>query len=274
MKALIALLALSLFIPTVDAVELRGELKQGGLLLGRVDPGARVWLNGEEIKVAGDGRFIFGFGREAAATALLRFTNGNGEVEERTLSIAPQDYKIERVNGLPPKTVNIPPEEKARRAREGAMVADARAQTAEIFAWANGFQLPVEGARISGVYGSQRILNGEPRWPHYGLDMAAPVGTPVKAPASGIVRLAQGDFLLEGGIIIIDHGFGVSSTLMHLRSVDVKVGDKVERGDVVATLGQSGRATGPHVDWRINWGKVRVDPALALNIQPFDDAAQ
>lgn len=253
-----------------QALELNGVLKQGGLLIGKVSPGAKVWLDGQLLDVTEDGRFVFGFPREAAESAVLRFTNGAGEIEERTLDIAPQNYDIQRVDGLPPRTVNIPEEEKKRRARERDMVKVARADQNRELHWAKGFKLPVEGARISGVYGSQRILNGEPRWPHYGIDYAAPVGTPVKAPASGVVRLAEGDFLLEGGIIIIDHGFGVSSTLMHLHSVDVEVGQRVSTGDVVATLGASGRATGPHLDWRMNWGSVRVDPALALEIKAIE----
>ncbi|MGD8327221.1 MAG: M23 family metallopeptidase [Sphingomonadales bacterium] len=251
------------------ALELSGMLKQGGLLIGKVSPGAKVWLDDKPLDVTADGRFIFGFPREAASSAVLRFTNGAGEVEERTLEIAPQNYKIDRIDGLPPRTVTIPEEEKKRRAKERSMVVNARADQSRDLYWANGFRLPVEGARISGVYGSQRILNGKPSWPHYGLDMAAPVGTAVKAPAAGVVKLAQSDFLLEGGIIIIDHGFGVSSTLMHLNSVDVEVGQFVTPDDVVATLGSSGRATGPHLDWRINWKDVRVDPALALEIKPI-----
>lgn len=259
--------ALILALPA-EALELSGALKQGGLVLGQVAPGSRVWLDGAEIKVAGDGRFIFGFAREAGAKAVLSFASPDGVREQRQLAIAPQDYAIDRVDGLPPATVTIPPEEAARRQRESALVQQARAPVSELLAWADGFILPVAGARISGVYGAQRILNGEPRWPHYGLDLAAPVGTPVTAPAAGIVRLAETDFLLEGGIVIIDHGFGVSSTLMHLHSVAVTKGQSVRQGEVVATLGMSGRANGPHVDWRINWGDVRVDPRLALEMRP------
>ena len=126
--------------------------------------------------------------------------------------------------------------------------------------------LPAQG-RISGVYGSQRILNGEPRSPHYGLDVAAPIHTPVMAPLGGIITLAEPDFLLEGGIIIIDHGFGVSSTVFHLQSVDVIVGQPVQKGEQIGTIGATGRASGPHVDWRVNWGKVRLDPGLLVGLQ-------
>jgi len=250
---------------SADALELYGSLKQGGLVIGRDNPGTRVFLDDTPLKVGPDGRFVFGFGRDAGPSASLRIIYADGREIVRTLPIEAQTYDIERVDGLPPKTVIIPEEEKIRREKETAKVREARANSSDALDWAGGFSRPADG-RISGVYGSQRILNGEPRWPHYGLDIAADVGAPVRAPAGGVVRLAEKDFLLEGGIIIIDHGFGVSSTLMHLSSVEVTVGQRVERGEVIAKLGATGRASGPHVDWRINWGSVRLDPALALNL--------
>ncbi|MCG8506759.1 MAG: M23 family metallopeptidase, partial [Sphingomonadales bacterium] len=136
--------------------------------------------------------------------------------------------------------------------------------------WAAGFVWPAIG-RVSGVYGSQRILNGEPRFPHYGLDVAAPTGAPVVAPNSGRVVLAEPDFLLEGGIVIIDHGFGVTSTLFHLSSVDVAVGQEVARGQRIGAVGATGRASGPHVDWRVNWNKVRLDPELLIGPMPAEE---
>lgn len=245
------------------ALELHGSLKQGGLVLGQDKPGIQVFLDGEPLKVDALGRFVFGFGREAGPEANLIIIYSDGTTLNRTLEIAEQVYNIERVDGLPPKTVTVPEEEKIRRARETGMVREARQGVTDATDWAAGFSLPADG-RISGVYGSQRILNGEPRWPHFGLDIAAPLYSPVKAPAGGVVKLAERDFLLEGGIIIIDHGFGLTSTLMHLAEVTVKAGQRIEMGEVIASLGATGRATGPHVDWRINWGSVRLDPALAL----------
>ena len=143
------------------------------------------------------------------------------------------------------------------------MVREARSFKTDDLAWLSGFIRPAEG-RFSGFYGSQRILNGKPRSPHYGLDIAGPTGTPIIAPASGVVRLAVPDFLLEGGIVIIDHGFGVTSTLFHMNSVDVKKGQAVRQGEQIGTIGQTGRASGPHVDWRVNWGNVRLDPILLI----------
>ena len=250
---------------SANATTYIGQFKQGGLIIGQGDPGIEVYLDDNQVKVDETGRFVFGFGRDAGPVAILKIVFPNGNTSQSSFPIEKQVYDIERVDGLPPKTVNVPEEEKIRRQKETGLVRTARNTSTEALDWVKGFSLPAEG-RISGVYGSQRILNGVPRWPHYGLVIAAPVGSEVKAPAGGVVRLAEPDFLLEGGIIILDHGFGVTSTLMHLSSVDVSVGQRVERGEVIAKLGATGRATGPHLDWRINWGSVRLDPALALNL--------
>ncbi|GAB4130411.1 MAG: M23 family metallopeptidase [Rhodothalassiaceae bacterium] len=257
-----ALLAALLSFPAL-AVELRGTLAQGGLVVGRADPGARALLDGEELPVTGDGWFVFGFGRDAPLDHSLIVIESDGRRTRHDFRLEDREFPVEHVDGLPPRTVTIPPEEQGRRAREAAMVARARAATSDLRHWTGSFIRPAEG-RISGVYGSQRILNGEPRSLHYGLDIAAPTGTEVVAPAAGIVRLAEPDFLLEGGIIIIDHGFGVSSTLFHLARVDVRVGDRVAQGDPVGAIGATGRASGPHVDWRVNWRDVRIDPALLV----------
>lgn len=248
------------------SAELSGVLTQGSMVTGKVDPGTYLSLDGRQVQVAPDGRFVFGIGRDAASRAELEITHPDGSVERRTLSIAPREYDIRRVDGLPERTVTVPPEEAERRKKETAMVGAARAAFSNQFFWEEEFILPAEG-RISGVYGSQSILNGKPRAPHYGLDIAAPVGTPVKAPASGTIVLAETDFLFEGGLIIIDHGFGVFSALLHLNSVDVKTGDKIKRGDIIATIGQSGRATGAHVDWRMNWQDIRIDPGLLVDLE-------
>ena len=252
---------------------LDGRLTQGGLLVGHVAPGAAVRLDGKAVKVAPDGRFVIGFGREAAPAHVIEIVTAAGAVERHRLTVTARHYRIERVDGLPPKTVTLPPEYAERRARETAMVRAARAVLSDRLDWADGFMLPAKG-RISGVYGSQRILNGKPRWPHFGLDVAAPEGTPVVAPAGGVVRLAAPDFLLEGGILIIDHGFGVSSTLMHLSRIDVTLGEEVKKGQRVGAIGATGRATGPHVDWRINWRSERLDPGLLVALPSESGAGQ
>ena len=264
-SVLIILVGLFLASPS-DAVELEGPLTQGGMVTGVAEPGTKLTLDGVAVPVAENGRFIFGFGRDAASRAMLEITYPDGRAETLTLDIATREYDIRRIDGLPQRTGTVPPEEQTRRRQERAMVGEARAVFSEQFHWTEDFILPAEG-RISGVYGSQSILNGEPRSPHYGLDIAAPTGTPVVAPASGTIVLAETGFLFEGGLIIIDHGFGVFSALLHLNTVDVKTGDEVKRGEVIATLGATGRATGPHVDWRMNWRNVRIDPGLLVDLE-------
>lgn len=269
---LLALLLLATATATATAqsagsMELEGALIQGGMLRGRVAPGSRVELDGRAIMVGAGGEFVFGLGRDAPGEAMLRAIDAEGNIEARRLTISPQTYNIERIDGLPPRTVTIPPEEKARRARERSMVGRARSVMSDRLNWQGAFAWPARG-RVSGVYGSQRILNGEPRTPHYGLDVAAPVNTPVRAPQTGRIVLAEADFLLEGGIIIIDHGFGIFSTLFHMQSVDVRVGDLVNKGAHIGGVGARGRASGPHVDWRVNWNKVRLDPLLLVDGQP------
>ena len=254
------------------AVELKGNFQQGGMVVGHIDDGkvaSEVWLNDKPVKIGADGYFVFGFLRDEAPSAVLKIIYDDGSVAEQILEIAAQTYDIERVDGLPPKTVDIPPEELARRRIERSKVSTARSSNGDQLHWLETFIKPAEG-RISGVYGSQRILNGSPRFPHYGLDVAAPIGTAIVAPASGVITLADPDFLLEGGIVIIDHGFSIFSTLFHMNSVAVSLGQQVAQGEVIGTVGQKGRASGPHVDWRINWGKVRLDPQLLL-VPAVDD---
>lgn len=254
---------------TAKSLDMKGSLTQGGMVLGQVSPGSRVEVAGKPVKVGSGGEFVFGLGRDAPGEVTIRSTDLDGVEETRTLVISAQSYDIERVDGLPPKTVTVPPEEKARRARERGMVGKARGKMSNQLNWQDAFVWPAKG-RVSGVYGSQRILNGKPRSPHYGLDVAAPVNTPVRAPQAGRIVLAQPDFLLEGGIIIIDHGFGIFSTLFHLQSVDVSEGDLVAKGDHIGGIGATGRASGPHVDWRVNWNKVRLDPFLLVDGTPME----
>ena len=257
------------FVPVVFATgvlaapQLNGSPTQGGMLWGKVEPDTIILLDGSAVDVHESGVFAIGFGRDHVASAKLEYKYSDGKTEFQNIAIQPREFDIERVNGLPPKTVTPPPEWTARRKIENGRVRSARAVMMSETQWVAGFQKPAEG-RFSGFYGSQRILNGEPRSPHYGLDIAADVGTPIWAPAGGVVRLAAPDFLLEGGIVIIDHGMGITSTLFHMNSVTVKEGARVAKGDAIGTVGAKGRANGPHVDWRVNWKNVRLDPMLVL----------
>ena len=210
-----------------------------------------------------DGHFVFGFGRDHDKDAILEIRSAGGEYERKSLSVAQREYEIQRIDNLDSKMVSPPEGLWERIAADRTLVANARAPKTEMPYFIEGFIRPAEGP-VSGVYGSQRILNGTPKQPHYGVDYAAPEGAPVIAPASGIVRLAQSDLYYTGGTVIIDHGYNVSSTLMHMSAVHVKEGQKVKQGDLIGAVGATGRATGPHLDWRMNWRDRRIDPALVL----------
>ncbi|GHF20967.1 peptidase [Kordiimonas sediminis] len=260
-------LLLSGFSLSASALDIEGSLVQGGFAYGKVAPGSTVWLDNKPIYVGEEGDFVLGFGRDHPAQSRLSISSPTtNSMETHTLDIADRDFDIERVNGLPPKTVSPPPEWAARRKLETGRVAKGRAAVSTDTFWKTGFIKPAKG-RFSGFYGSQRILNGKPRSPHYGLDIAGPIGTPIYAPAGGKVTLAAPDFLLEGGIVIIDHGYGVSSTLFHMDTVTVSEGQIIEQGDPIGTIGEKGRASGPHVDWRLNWRSVRLDPALVIGLE-------
>jgi len=243
-------------------LKLPDHLQQGELVICHASPGSQVTLGGKPLHVARDGTFVFGLDRDAPATVTLEIRDANGSATTRQIKVAKRQYHIEHVEGLPQKTVTPDPETATRIEREQAAVAEARKRDDEREDFLRGFALPVAGARISGVYGSQRIDNGTPKSPHMGLDMAVPEGTPVHAPAAGIVTFAEPDLVLTGGTIMIDHGYGLTSSLAHMSRLDVKVGEHVARGQVVGASGMTGRASGPHVHWGFNWFDVRLDPAL------------
>ncbi|NMP32348.1 M23 family metallopeptidase [Thalassotalea sp. M1531] len=246
-------------------VKLNGDISQGGLIVGQTEQGASVYLNDKELKVSKDGYFAFGFGRDDKSNYQLRVVNSEGVEEIKTMTPKAREYKIQRVNGIKKSIMNPNPKAVARAKKDSSQVKAARAISSDNTYFAQGFNAPMAGA-ITGVYGSQRIYNGVPKTPHYGLDYAGKKGDPVKAPASGIVTLNVPDMFYSGGTLIIDHGHGVTSTFLHLSDSYVKVGDTVNQGDVVAAVGSTGRSTGPHLDWRINWYQTRLDPALALKL--------
>ena len=253
-----------------SCVELKGSLTQGGLIWGTVPPGSRVTLDGETLDVLQAGTTIAGFGRNAAATAEL-VVEGGADVCRQTLQITPRQYAVQRVQGVPQKTVTPPPEQLARIRREQALVNAAKAQRLLrpdlLQAALAGFQWPTVGP-ISGVYGSQRYYNGAAGNPHYGVDVAVPTGTVVLAPAAGVVTLAEPDLFYSGGTVILDHGFRFSSAFLHMSKVLVEVGEEVNSGDVIGEVGATGRATGPHLDWRMSWRNHRIDPQLLAPTMP------
>ena len=243
------------------AQNLPATVSQGGLVITHVAPGSKVTVNGKPIRVGEDGTVVFGAGRDEKGPLTVSI-NGRST---QAIGVLPRDWPIERVNGVPPKTVNPPPDIAERIKREQAEVTVARDRDDDREDFTHGFIWPVQG-RISGRFGNQRIYNGDPKAPHSGMDIAVPQGTPVKAPASGIVTFAKPDLYLTGGTILIDHGFGLSSNFLHLSRLDVRVGQRVKQGEVIGAAGMTGRATGPHVHWGFNWFGVRLDPLLLPGI--------
>lgn len=257
---LLALLCVSL--PWARALELNGPLVQGGLVIGKVAPGTKVSLDGRAVRVADDGTFLIGFDRDAPKSQVLKAGD-----ETRALAIARRTYDIQRVTGIAGQIMNPSPEDLQRIQREQLLVTAARGRDEPRTDFIAGFAWPITG-RISGVYGSQRFYNGEPSRPHYGVDVAAPVGAVVHAPAAGVVTLAESDLFYSGGTVIIDHGHSLSSSFLHLSAVLVQPGQRVEKGEPIARVGATGRATGPHLDWRMNWRDAKVDPQLLAGAMP------
>ena len=245
----------------------KGSWQQGSLLLGQVKPGYSVRHNDQLLKTTDDGHFLFGLGRNASESSRFVISDANGSTVEQIYPVASRDYKIQRIEGVPQSTVEPPAEQLQRIKSDSRLVRAARQPVTDQADFLQGFIKPLDGP-ITGVYGSQRFYNGVPKSPHYGIDYAAPTGTVVVAPAAGVVRLAHPDLFYSGGTMIIDHGHGLTSSFLHLSENLVTVGSRVERGDPIAKVGATGRATGPHLDWRMNWRNVRVDPELVLESLP------
>ena len=265
----IALAGLLGLAAAAQALELTGPQRQGGLLAGVIEPGGQVEAFGQRIPVDESGRFVLGLGRDAPASVRLRVTTAAGEVREHTLSVAPRDYEIQRIDGLPANQVSPDAETLARIRADAARVREARRRRIDERHFDAGWIWPLTGP-ISGVYGSQRILNGKPRQPHYGIDIARATGTPVRAPSDGVVTLAAEDLFFSGGTLIVDHGQGLSSSFLHLSRIRVEPGDVVRQGEVIAEVGATGRVTGAHLDWRMNWFDQRIDPSLL--VPPMQEA--
>lgn len=256
------LLSVALGVAASDRrTEVAEVVTQGALVRGVTAAGNRVKLGGRALRVDAAGRFVFGVGRDERGPLQLRVDWFDGARETINLKVQERDWPIEHVRGVPPATVEPPPEIAARIAREQAAVAAARARDDARSDFAGEFEWPLQG-RISGRFGSARSYNGKPGTPHSGTDVAAPAGTVLRAPAPGVVTFAEPDLYLTGGTLLLDHGHGVTSAFLHLSRIDVSVGQRVERGDVLGAVGATGRATGPHMHWGLNWFEVRLDPQL------------
>jgi murein DD-endopeptidase MepM/ murein hydrolase activator NlpD len=245
-----------------EAVELNGTLAQGGLVVGHAQPGSVITLDGQSVAVAANGVFVMGFARDAEETARLKVLGPGGAVEEQTLSIAKQTYQVQRIDGLPTRKVTPNPADVAHIKADNAKIGAVRSFMSTDPRFLSGFRWPVSGP-ISGVFGSQRILNGKPKSPHNGVDIAAPRGSTIQTPADGVVALVADDMFYTGKTMMIDHGLGLTSVYAHMDDIFVIEGQVLSQGDALGTVGQTGRATGPHLHWGLTWKSVHVDPQLA-----------
>ena len=262
MKKVLLIIAI-LFSTNTFAIEFTGKFIQGHFIIGKTDPKAKILIDKKEIKVSKNGYFVFGIDRDRKFDVLItKIINGNKE--KIVKKVFKRKYKIQRIDGLEESKVTPPEEVYKRIKEENNKIGEARAINSDLTFFKNKFIMPVEGI-ITGVYGSQRILNGKPRWPHYGIDIAADQGTMILSSGTGVVTMAEDDLYYTGGTIIMDHGHGISTIYSHLENVLVSVGDQINQGDVIGTVGSTGRSTGPHLDFRINWFQTRLDPMSVLS---------
>ena len=264
-KIISRLIFLIIFFTTtqLNAIEFKGKFLQGHYIVGITDPTAKIIVGKKEVKVSKDGYFVFGIDRDRKFDiSIAKIINSKKEII--TKQVLKRKYNIQRIDGLEESKVTPPESVYKRIKEENNKIGEARAINSDILFFKNQFIMPVEGI-ISGVYGSQRILNGKPKWPHYGIDIAAKKGTMIKSSGSGTVTMAEDDLYYTGGTIIMDHGHGISTIYSHLETVLVSVGDKINKGDIIGTVGSTGRSTGPHLDFRVNWFQTRLDPMSVLN---------
>ena len=262
--ALVVLLAVQ---EPASALLVSGRIEQGGIVFGTVDKNATVILDNRQLSVSDRGRFVFGLDRDAKSTATVLVRYPDGQEVTEVLSVKQREWKIEYVDGLPNNTVMPDPDTTRRIRVEGGLIIAARKNTESLPFYETGFLLPAEG-RISGVFGSQRILNGQPRSPHSGLDIAGPIGTPIRATADGIVSLVHGGMVLTGKTVMIDHGFGLDSVYIHMSEITVKEGQVIRQGDIIGKKGMTGRTNGPHLHFGLSWYGAKLDPQTVLEALP------
>ena len=266
MKKFFYFILILFFTKGASAVEFQGKFIQGHFIIGKTKPGTKVLIDKKEVRVTNDGYFVFGIGRDRKYDVVIAL-NKDGNKQKIVKKVLKRKYNIQRIDGLPEEQVTPPEEVHVRIKKENKLIGDAKAIDSNLTYFKNKFIVPIENTIISGVYGSQRILNGEPKWPHYGLDFAADEGTTIKAMLDGIVTLAEPDLYYTGGTLMFDHGHGISTIYLHMQKLLVKKGQKIKQGDVIGTVGSTGRATGAHLDVRLNWFQTRLDPETVLNIK-------
>ena len=266
MKRILLIISFYLFFNNLHSLELKGEFYQGNLIIGQTEPGSQIFIDKSKIKVSKDGYFAFGLSKDRKNDVVINVVNQN-KTEEITKKVYKKKYQIQKIDGLPSAQVTPPKEVYERIKNDNKLIAEARSVDSDYTYFSNKFNVPIENSIITGVYGSQRILNGIPKSPHYGLDFAAKEGTPIKAMLDGVVTLSEKDLYYTGGTIIFDHGHGVSTLYMHLKDVNVSRGQKVKKGEIIGTVGKTGRSTGAHLDIRLNWYDVKLDPASVLDLK-------
>jgi len=261
MRILISLIFL-LITTSSFALTFDGKFIQGSFILGKTDAGSEVLIDKKKVRVTSDGFLTFGLGRDRKNDVVITINK-----KKIVKKVYKRKYNIQRIDGLEEKKVTPPEEVYERIKRENKWIGEVRAIDSDLTFFKNKFSIPIENAIITGVYGSQRILNGKPKWPHYGLDFATGEGTKIKAMLDGTVTLVELDLFYTGGTLIFDHGHGISTLYMHMEKILVKKGQKVKQGDIIGTVGSTGRATGAHLDVRLNWFQTRLDPATVLDIK-------
>jgi murein DD-endopeptidase MepM/ murein hydrolase activator NlpD len=265
MKKLLFAIVIFFLSNQLYSFEIRGNFYQGNLITGKAEPKSKVFIDKKQIKVSQNGGFVFGLSKDRKNDVTIKIIE-NGLPNIIVKKILKKKYKIQKINGLPSKQVTPPKEFYDRIKDDNLLIGKARSIDSNLTFFTNTFKVPIKDAVITGVYGSQRILNGIPKSPHYGLDFAAKEGTKIKAMLDGVVTLSESNLYYTGGTIIFDHGHGVSTLYMHMKDIFVKKGQKIKQGDVIGTVGKTGRSTGPHLDIRLNWFNVKLDPASVLNL--------
>jgi len=257
MKILISLVFL-LITTSSFAVTFDGKFIQGSFILGKTEPGSEIFIDKKKVKVTSDGFFVFGLGRDRKYDVVITL-NKDGNKQKIVKKIQKRKYNIQRIDGLEERKVTPPEEVYERIKRENKWINEARAIDSNLTFFTKKFTVPLENAIISGVYGSQRILNGKPKWPHYGLDFAADEGTKIKAMLDGTVTLAESDLFYTGGTLIFDHGHGISTLYMHMEKILVKYGQKVKQGQIIGYVGSTGLSTGPHLHYEVHINGKQVN---------------
>ena len=266
MKKIFIFLIIYLIFPSVQSLELKGSFHQGNLILGKTEPESKIYIDKKKVKISKEGFFVFGLNKDRKNNIEIEIIK---DQEKRKIikKVYKKEYKIQRIEGLPKKLVTPPEEVYERIKNDNKLIGKARSVDSDLNFFKEKFKLPIKNSIITGVYGSQRILNGIPKSPHYGLDFAAKEGTEVVAMLEGVTTLSENNLYYTGGTIIFDHGHGVSTLYMHMKDIYVKTGQRVKQGDIIGTVGKTGRATGAHLDIRLNWFDVKLDPASVLNLK-------